>query len=182
VTPHDLPERIARRVTVTDDGCWAYGDINKYSSVSWGDRMARVHRLAYHLLVDPSMPIWPQRHGDGITVLDHLCRRPGCINPAHLELVSQRENIARGYRVRPGRTSSYVGVSWSRQNRRWQAAIRAYGRQNPLGGFTTEMQAAEHYDAACVLLGLPTQNGTTPSAAALSATNDRLTRAQERAA
>jgi len=28
--------------------------------------------------------------------LDHVCRNPGCVNPAHLEIVSPRENIARG--------------------------------------------------------------------------------------
>lgn len=31
---------------------------------------------------------------DGMT-LDHLCRNPACVNPAHLEPVSQRENNLR---------------------------------------------------------------------------------------
>lgn len=29
-------------------------------------------------------------------VLDHLCRNPRCVNPGHLEAVTQRENIIRG--------------------------------------------------------------------------------------
>jgi HNH endonuclease len=29
-------------------------------------------------------------------VLDHLCRHPACVNPDHLEPVTQRENILRG--------------------------------------------------------------------------------------
>lgn len=29
-------------------------------------------------------------------VLDHLCRNPACINPDHLETVTQAENIRRG--------------------------------------------------------------------------------------
>ena len=29
-------------------------------------------------------------------VLDHLCRVPSCVNPAHLEQISQEENTARG--------------------------------------------------------------------------------------
>lgn len=28
--------------------------------------------------------------------LDHICRRPLCVNPAHLELVTHRENLLRG--------------------------------------------------------------------------------------
>lgn len=32
-------------------------------------------------------------------VLDHLCRNRACINPDHLEVVTQRENIMRGVGV-----------------------------------------------------------------------------------
>lgn len=33
----------------------------------------------------------------GGLVIDHLCRNPACCNPDHLEAVTQRENIARGF-------------------------------------------------------------------------------------
>lgn len=45
------------------------------------------HRLAYALVVGPI----PARR-----VLDHLCRVRHCVNPAHLEPVTDRENIRRG--------------------------------------------------------------------------------------
>jgi hypothetical protein len=45
------------------------------------------HRFAYELFVD-EIP-------DGLT-LDHLCRNPRCVNPGHLEPVTQRENTLRG--------------------------------------------------------------------------------------
>lgn len=32
----------------------------------------------------------------GEMVIDHLCRTPLCVNPAHLEQVTPKENIARG--------------------------------------------------------------------------------------
>ncbi len=32
---------------------------------------------------------------DGLYV-DHLCRTPACINPAHMELVTNGENVLRG--------------------------------------------------------------------------------------
>lgn len=45
------------------------------------------HRYAYQQLIGP-VP-------DGMD-LDHLCRNRRCVNPAHLEAVSRRENLLRG--------------------------------------------------------------------------------------
>lgn len=45
------------------------------------------HRVAYEELVGP-IP-------DGLS-LDHLCRNTSCVNPAHLEPVTHRENCLRG--------------------------------------------------------------------------------------
>lgn len=49
-------------------------------------RMLRAHRVAYELLVAP-IPEDLQ--------LDHLCRNPACVNPAHLEPVTNHENQQR---------------------------------------------------------------------------------------
>ena len=48
------------------------------------------HRIAYELLVGP-VPTGLE--------LDHLCRVRHCVNPAHLEPVSHRENLRRGASV-----------------------------------------------------------------------------------
>ncbi|MDE1854509.1 MAG: HNH endonuclease [Thaumarchaeota archaeon] len=50
-------------------------------------KFALAHRFSYQLLIG-QIPA-------GLT-LDHLCRNRGCVNPAHLQAVSNRENLLRG--------------------------------------------------------------------------------------
>jgi hypothetical protein len=78
-----------------DEGdCWMWvGCVSarKYGSFRVGGRDGKTciaHRVAYELLMGPI----PRG-----TVLDHLCREKLCVNPAHLEPVSQHENIKRAH-------------------------------------------------------------------------------------
>lgn len=76
--------------TLDDPGCWEWkGSRLKggYAHAHRPHRRILAHRFAYELLVGPI----PQ----GLH-LDHLCRNRACVNPAHLEPVSARENILRG--------------------------------------------------------------------------------------
>lgn len=91
LTPAVMERFWAKVAIATPDECWEWraGKSHGYGNFYLGTniRNARAHRVAYESLVGP-IP-------DGL-VLDHLCRNPGCVNPHHLEPVSDRENILRG--------------------------------------------------------------------------------------
>lgn len=70
--------------------CWSWtGHVTNggYGQVKVAGEMRLAHRAAYALWRGPLTP--------SLTI-DHLCRNTRCINPQHLEEVTQRENILRG--------------------------------------------------------------------------------------
>jgi HNH endonuclease len=81
----------ARVEKLSDQDCWLWTESLTpagYGRIRIGKRRKRfVHRIAYELLIGP-IP-------EGMT-LDHLCRVRHCVNPAHLEPVTMRENNLRG--------------------------------------------------------------------------------------
>ncbi len=72
------------------EGCWLWTgalDSDGYGNVNRSKKSVGAHRYAYELLVGP-IPAG--------MVLDHICRNRRCVNPAHLDPVTNRENILRG--------------------------------------------------------------------------------------
>jgi hypothetical protein len=76
---------------VRQDGeCWIWHGLRDklgYGHITVHRRHMLVHRIVY---------ILARGHIPDDCVLDHLCRRPPCVNPAHLEAVPQRVNVFRG--------------------------------------------------------------------------------------
>ena len=69
--------------------CWEWPGVPRkgYGRIGIGGRIIPAHRYAYEQIVGP-IP-------EGL-VLDHLCRNKVCVNPRHLEPVTNRENVLRG--------------------------------------------------------------------------------------
>jgi hypothetical protein len=86
-----LPARFWTKVETGETECWLWtGAINRngYGRFVVGVKDTRVaHRVAYEALVAPI--------ATGLQ-LDHLCRTRRCVNPAHVEPVTQAENLRRG--------------------------------------------------------------------------------------
>lgn len=91
VTPHDPLTRFWNKVDRRGlDECWLWSGVASsagYGCIYVDGVQIGVHRFAYELLV---APIPEGMH------LDHLCRVPTCVNPAHLEPVTLAENVLRG--------------------------------------------------------------------------------------
>lgn len=88
----DLPERFWEKVDATGD-CWEWtaSTVYGYGQFWMNGTRWRAHRLACEFLTGQQIPADKQ--------IDHLCRNKACVNPDHLEVVTQRENIMRSYGV-----------------------------------------------------------------------------------
>jgi hypothetical protein len=79
--------------------CWSWtgGTNGRYGQMQYGGSPKMAHRISYELMVG-EIPTG--------MVIDHLCRNTLCVNPDHLEPVTQKINIERSIRI-PSRYGEY---------------------------------------------------------------------------
>ena len=94
-----IKERLLAKITVARHGCWMWQgctDQFGYGRIGGDRKSLATHRVAYELFSGALIP--------GL-VIDHLCRVRSCVNPDHLEQVTNEENLARGiYGAGPKKT------------------------------------------------------------------------------
>jgi hypothetical protein len=78
------------RVEVSEEtGCWRWrGNLTRgYARIAVAGKLMKAHRFVYQATV---------RELRADEVLDHQCRTRDCVNPAHLEPITNRQNTLRG--------------------------------------------------------------------------------------
>lgn len=97
INQHNLPDlktRFEERyIPEPNSGCWLWmGHVigktgNEYPILSFNDKHIKAHRFSYQ-----------QYKGELIKglVIHHKCNNPLCVNPQHLEQITQKENLLLG--------------------------------------------------------------------------------------
>ena len=110
------------------DACWPWtaGSTGSGYGDFWdGTQMQKAHRVAYELSKGP-IPAG--------MVIDHRCFNRGCVNPAHLRVVTRKQNNENHQGARRDSKSGVRGV-YPKSNGRWCAEVRHEGKRVHVGYF-----------------------------------------------
>lgn len=125
-----LQRRIKKHSIVSESGCWLWQGAKKpngYGNMTWAGKSLIAHRAA-----------WLAYHGhipDGMQVCHH-CDTPACVNPGHLFLGSQQDNIADMDAKRRRVSADFSGESNPMHGRQHSASTRALQSAAKQGVFT----------------------------------------------
>lgn len=131
-------ERFFAKVDKSGD-CWLWQGCvhhsnagNVYGIIGFAGTSVLVHRFAYAIA-----------YGEcpANLVVDHRCRNPRCVNPDHLQAVTQQQNCEN----RPANKSNKTGVrglTWDKQNKKYLVRVISHGKLH-YGGEYVDIREAE---------------------------------------
>lgn len=123
------------------DGCWEWQRGIRgqgYGGFETGGKKVYAHRFAF---ADTYGPI-----PDG-SFVDHICFNKLCVRPAHLRLVTKKQNNEHLPAKRKNNTSGYRGVTFHKGQQMYAVSVSHYGRRVH-GGYFTDAEEAGRVAAA----------------------------------
>lgn len=129
-----LSERVWALTDRIEAGCWDWKgtlDSHGYGQITYRGAKRKAHRVVWELTNGP-IP-------SGM-VVDHMCRSRRCVNPAHLQVVTQKQNLENYGGVRPDSKSGVRGVRQLASGK-WQVCVQDNGKKHYLSGFETVAEA-----------------------------------------
>lgn len=108
-------------------GCWlwtANTNGKGYPRFKCSDAGDYAHRYSY-ILANGSIPEGRE--------IDHTCHVRNCVNPSHLQSVTQKQNMENLSGVRTNNTSGFRGVHWSNTYGRWKGEAHDGVRKRSAG-------------------------------------------------
>ena len=140
-----LLARMDAKTQAHESGCWVWtgSNVNGYGTVKVSGSMIRVHRIAFF-------------RGTGVDPkeldVDHMCFNHACLNPAHLRLLTNKQNCENRAGLSKRNKSGFRGVSWYKSMGKWRAVIGHNGTNQHLGYFATAAEAGAAANAARINL------------------------------
>lgn len=137
MSANDERRRFWSKVDVRSaDECWLWMAAmrGKYGLFNVPPTTIGAHRYAYQA-AKGAIP-------DGY-VIDHICRHPRCVNPAHLQAVSPGLNNQNHSGPTRGSKSGVRGVWWCKTWNRWTGQVSVNGVRRSIGHHDSIEAAAE---------------------------------------
>jgi hypothetical protein len=108
----------------------------------------RICKKVHHLVFDNFSC---NKRNSRILVVDHINNIKTDNRIDNLQLLTQRENVAKG-KLQYKKSSIYTGASWAKKSQKWQSHIKINGKSNHLGLFDNEYDAHLAYQKALAVL------------------------------
>ena len=110
--------------------CWLWQGAKKrdgYGVINRDGKQVVAHRISLEM----SGVAIPEK-----MVVDHICHQTDCVRPAHLRVVTNKQNIENQIGAHRNSKSGVRGVSWHKHAKKWYAQLKHNGKVVSLGYFT----------------------------------------------